>query len=86
MKSDLKIAIEDAVLANDAEAELAESITALTDDNRQYTILILLDAYKKAVVDAELQWRSLEQREDFKAQYSDREHARVDYLKKYFKR
>ena len=85
MKSDLKIAIEDAVLADEFEAELAESISALSDD-RQYTILILLDAYKEAVVNAELQWRSLEQREDFKAQYSDRTHARNNFLLQHFRR
>lgn len=73
MSHDLEIAIENAELADERAQDFEDAICALTE--RQYTILILLDAFKKAVLDSELQWRELEQRVDFRAKYRTREHA-----------
>ena len=84
MNRNLFVAIEDAELANERIGDLQDAICALCE--RQYTILILLDEFKKNVLEHERLWRDIELRTDFKAQYSDREHARADYLKKYFKR
>ena len=74
MNRDLLIAIEEAELADERIRDLQDSICALNE--RQYTILILLDEFKKNIIEHEKLWRDIELRSDFKAQYSNREHAR----------
>ena len=81
MNRDLLVAIEDAELAKERANDLQDAICALCE--RQYTILILLDAFKENVLEHERLWRDIELRSDFKAQYSDRETAQADYLKKF---
>lgn len=81
MNRDLLIAIEEAELANERVGDLEDAICALSSS--EYTILILLDEFKKNLLEHEKLWRDIELRSDFKAQYSDREHARADYLKKF---
>lgn len=79
MNRDLLVAFEDVELAEERISDLQDAICALCE--RQYTILILLDEFKKNVLEHERLWRDIELRTDFKASYTNREHARADYLK-----
>lgn len=45
----------------------------------------LAQAMKQAAVDAELQWRVIEQLPEFRARYSDRDQARADFLREVWK-
>lgn len=84
MKRDLLIAIEEAELANERIGDFEDAICALSE--RQYSTLLLLEAFKKNVLEYERLWRDIEQRSDFKARYTSRKHARADYLKNYCSR
>lgn len=81
MNRDLLVDIEEAELANERIGEFEDAICALSE--RQYTILILLEEFKKNVLEYERLWRDIEQRDAFKAHYTSREQARADYLKKF---
>lgn len=84
MNRNLLVAIEDAEIKLNTVDELEDVIISLSD--KPNTTAILLDEFKANVLESEKLWQAIELRADFKANYSDREHAHADYLKEYFKR
>ncbi len=63
---------------DDAEA-YADAIVGLTQNPA--ATLLLVEAMKEAVADAELQWREIEQSAEFKARYTKRDDACADFLR-----
>lgn len=71
-------------MISDAEDYLEEAcdisdVICMLCPNHQTTIAVLLDAYKRAILNEENQWRMIEARDDYS--YSDRNFARADFLK-----
>lgn len=84
MNRNLFVAIDDAELKINTVGELEDVIISLSD--KPNTTAILLDEFKANVLESEKLWQAIELRADFKANYSDREHARADYLKDFSRR
>jgi hypothetical protein len=59
-----------------------EAICALSKN--EAATALLLNAFREAVLDTEKLWKDIEQREDFKTCYTDREQARLAFLHEYF--
>lgn len=70
MNRDLFVAIEEAELANERIGDFEDAICALSE--KQYSTLLLLEEFKKNVLEYERLWRDIEQRCDFKAHYTSR--------------
>lgn len=83
MTRELMIKIEDAEFQRDSALEIEDAIVNLSES--KMAVGALLDAYRNALVRAETQWREIESRADFRANYQNREEARREYLLKYFK-
>ena len=79
MDKNLFIAIERAEIELEEAEDFAQVIITLSKHPR--TTETLVNAFRDAAVNAELLWRDIEQRDDFKAHYSDREQAHIDFLK-----
>lgn len=66
---------DEAIDISDALCELSQHYSATAT---------LIREYNKLILDAEQKWREIEQSDDFKAKYTSREEARMDFLKFYF--
>ena len=60
--------------------EIAEAITQLSE---RYPTAIhhLIDAYAQNRMDAEIEWREIEEQEEYREHYKTRDEARADFLK-----
>ena len=82
MTRELMIKIEDAEFQRDSALEIEDVIISLSKS--QAAVGALLDAYRAALISTENQWKEIESRADFRAQYQKREDCRADFLKHYF--
>ena len=80
MTKEIHVLLGDAVTYSEDVAEIEDVIISLS--KAQTSTGILLDGYRDAVIQAELQWRKIEARPDYP--YSSRDEARADVLKEHF--
>lgn len=78
--TDLRVLLGDAVTYSENVAEIEDVIISLS--KAQASTAALLNGYRDAVIQAELQWREIEARPDYP--YSSRNEARADVLKEHF--
>lgn len=78
--TDLRVLLGDAVTYSENVAEIEDVIIRLS--KAQAATAALLDGYRDAVIQAELQWREIEARPDYP--YSSRNDAHQDFLKEHF--
>lgn len=80
MAKEIRALLGDAVTYSDDVAEIEDVIIRLS--KAQAATAALLDGYRDAVIQAELQWRKTEARPDYP--YSSRDEARIDVQKEHF--
>lgn len=65
--------------------EAVDISDALCDLSQHYSATaVLIREYSNLILDAEKKWQEIERSDDFKAKYTSREEARMDFLKFYF--
>ena len=80
--TELFLKVESAEQTRDDSVDVSDAICNLSQN--YVATAVLLKAYREYILAAESQWREIEQRDDFKAKYTSREDARMDFLKFYF--
>lgn len=75
----LFLKIEEAETRFDDATAISDAIVTLSKDNP--AVAVLIKEFGDAKVDAEIQWRAIEQMPEFKAKYHDRDSARADFLR-----
>lgn len=80
MTKEIRALLGDAVAFSETAAELEDAIISLS--KAQASTAALLNGYRDAVIQAELQWREIEARPDYP--YSSRNDAHQDFLKEHF--
>ena len=81
MTRQLILAIEPAEIQHRRIEQLCEAIIALSTNETAADVLTT--ELKAAVLNHEKEWEKIEQRDDFKAKYSDRENAHEDFIRNY---
>jgi hypothetical protein len=81
--TNLFLEIEQVENVRDDALSYFEAICALSTN--EASTALLLNAFREAVLDTENLWKEIEQREDFKARYADREQAHEDFIREYLK-
>lgn len=75
----LFLKIEEAETRFDDATAIGDAIVTLSKDNP--AVAVLIREFGDARVDAEIQWRAIEQMPEFKVKYHDRDSARADFLR-----